>query len=281
MKTLIIGCGYLGVPAAKMWLEDSHEVFALTRSENNANRFSEMGINPILGDIMNPESLESLPESDVVLYAVGLDRSQPHSMRDVYVSGLNNVLERVSQRTKRFLYVSSTSVYGQNSGEEVDENSICEPSRENGQICLEAEDLIRKRFHDSDVKAVVLRSAGLYGPERLLSRIDKIKEGMELRSSAQGWLNLVHVQDAAKAIFSCSQMESPKPTYLLCDDMPIRRIDYYSELARLANAPDPEFQSKDETALGKKCRNNLMKTELISSLSYPTYREGLSDILKT
>jgi len=66
------------------------------------------------------------------------------SQREVYVNGLEHVLERLAGRTGRLVYVSSTSVYGQHSGEIVDEMSICSPTTSNGMVCLEAEQLLSR-----------------------------------------------------------------------------------------------------------------------------------------
>ena len=45
----------------------------------------------------------------------------------VYVDGLANVLAALPPATGRIVYVSSTGVYGQTSGERVDEASECRP----------------------------------------------------------------------------------------------------------------------------------------------------------
>src|SRR5256886_16983899 len=84
-------------------------------------------------------------------------------MRAVYVDGLRNVLSRL-RAPRRFLYVSSTSVYGQRDGEEVDETSATEPVEESGRVVLEAESVLRSVCPE----AVVLRFAGIYGPGRWL-----------------------------------------------------------------------------------------------------------------
>ena len=73
MRKLIIGCGYVGLTVAREWVKQGDQVSALTRSEDNARKFTESGIQPVLGDITQPESLERLPEADTVLYAVGFD----------------------------------------------------------------------------------------------------------------------------------------------------------------------------------------------------------------
>ena len=95
MNLVIIGCGYVGRRAAALWLDQDHTVAALTRSTTTAAQFLADGIQPVIGDVMQPESLAELPDADLLLYAVGFDRGAGYSQRDVYVDGLQNVLATV------------------------------------------------------------------------------------------------------------------------------------------------------------------------------------------
>src|SRR5262245_35823278 len=141
-RKLIIGCGYLGRRVARRWIAQGETVFALTRSAERAGEFRGSGIEPIVGDVTDPASLAELTAVETALYAVGFDRDSGKSIREVYVCGLENLLNRDAGKIRRFLYISSSSVYGQNSGEWVDESSDCRPESENGRVCLEAEQVL-------------------------------------------------------------------------------------------------------------------------------------------
>ena len=279
---LIIGCGYLGRRVAKRWLDNGETVCVLTRDEDQAEKFRAMGLESVVGDVTQPESLASLPDADVVLYAVGWDRSAGKSMRTVSLDGLRNVLDRITTTTKRFLYISSTSVYGQTGGEWIDEESPCEPSRENGEICLEAEQRVWAAFppHDSRRAANVLRLAGIYGPGRMLRRIEAVRSNEPIDGNPAGFLNLIHVDDAARIVDACLRRGQPGRTYLVCDDEPLTRRDYYRTLAELLDAPQPVFHENTEPTPShgpnKRCCNRRMKQELGVELKYPTCRDGLA-----
>src|SRR5262249_21512680 len=234
-RKLIIGCGYLGRRVARRWIAAGDTVFALTRSTQRTGEVQASGIVPIVGDVTDPASLAGLPEAETVLYSVGLDRASGKSMREVYVGGLENVVNGVTGKVGRFLYISSTSVYGQNAGEWVDETSDCRPDSENGKVCLEAEQLLRSRIS----KANVLRLAGIYGPGRLVARVAALRAGLVLEGDADAWLNLIHVDDAVAAILACERLAKPGSTYLVCDDQPFRRMEYYRLVASLIGAPAP------------------------------------------
>src|SRR5262249_30275123 len=138
---LVLGCGYLGSRVARLWSEQGHRVFASTRRPESAAELAQDGLEPVVCDVTDPASLRDLPPADTVVHCVGLDRSAGHSMRAVYVDGLAHVVATVRawqhlSPTFRFLHVSSTSVYGQTLGEEVDESSPTEPLDESGRIVL-------------------------------------------------------------------------------------------------------------------------------------------------
>src|SRR5262245_62792745 len=105
---LILGCGYLGQRVAHLWLQQGRRVIAATRDA----RHLHVGVEPIVCDVLKPNTLKTLPRVDTVLYAIGFDRSSGAMMRAVYVDGLANVLAHLPMPA-RFIYVSSSSVYGQ------------------------------------------------------------------------------------------------------------------------------------------------------------------------
>ena len=282
MRRLIIGCGFLGRRVAVRWVERGDNVFALTRSEQNAAALRDLGVTPVLGDVTDAASLQSLPECDTVLHAVGFDRSASPSKREVYVDGLSNVLNRVAERCDRFIHISSTSVYGQQAGEWVDENSPAASETESGEICLAAERLVLDRFSDDATsgQGTVLRLSGIYGPDRLLSRIDALKNAQPLPGPEEGWLNLIHVDDAAEVVVACAETGNLTSVYLVSDDRPILRGEYYRLLAKLVDAPkpifDPDSVARNSRGINKRCRNRRLREELGVSLSYPDIETGLA-----
>lgn len=285
MKKLIVGCGYLGRRVASVWLDQGHDVVAVTRSKERSREFAAKGISPIIADVTQPESLGNLPrDADTVLFAVGYDRSAGPSQRDVYVTGLENVLKRIANIAGHFIQISSTSVYGKSDGGQVDETTPCEPVTDSGKVCLEAEQTVWRYFPDSQggrkSRANVLRLSGIYGPGRLLRRVDQLTSGEPLSGNPEAMLNLVHVDDAVTAVLACEERGQSGETYLISDDRPISRRDYYALLARLVGAPPPVFvDSPKETGRtpgrNKVCVNRRMHDQLHVQLKYPSINEGL------
>jgi nucleoside-diphosphate-sugar epimerase len=276
MKKLIIGCGYVGRRLAACWKQQGHQVFATTRRPDHAAEFTALGWKPILCDVVNSAMRQQ--NVDVAVIAVGFDRSSGQTMRAVYVDGLRNVLQMVPT-TARLIYVSSTSVYGQTSGEMVDEQAETAPQESSGQVVLDAERALR----EVRPGAIVLRFAGIYGPGRLL-REQAIRAGQPIVAAPDRWLNLIQVDDGVRAIEAAESRAQPGQIYNIADDEPVRRIDFFTHLATQLGAPTPRFepvpegQSPPHELTNRRISNRRMREELQVELAYPSYREGVANL---
>lgn len=275
LPNLIVGCGYLGLRVARAWVAKGRRVAALTRGSRQ-QEFASLGIVPVIGDVLDPASLTSLPPSRTLLYAVGYDRSvKGPTMRDVYVRGLAHVLTALPA-VERIIYISSTSVYGQTDGSIVDESSLTEPIEESGRIVLEAEETLRAARPD----AIILRFSGIYGPNRLL-REQAIRAGMPLAGDAEKWLNLIHVSDGVRAVLAAEAHAAPGTTYNIADDTPMTRRQYYTKLAELLGAPTALFEpaphgSKPARDTHRRISNQRARIELGFEPEYPSSFLGLA-----
>ena len=279
MDKLVIGCGYLGRRVADMWLASGYGVSALSRSSDCAAALVQTGIDCRVADVLRPDTLQSLPAAETVLYAIGWDRASGVPIRDLYVTGLRNVLAHLPAGTSRFIYVSSTGVFGQTDGRWVDEQSDCRPTREGGVACLEAETLLRE--HPLGRRSIILRMAGIYGPGRIPRR-RQLLAGLPIAAPSEGFLNLIHVQDAAQTVVVAEQRLEPPSLLCVSDGHPVVRGDYYRELARLVGASAPRFVTPPADApataranSNKRVSNRLLLEQLEISLMYPSYRQGL------
>ena len=284
---LIIGCGYVGRRLAQAWLDTGIEVHATTRSPARAEEFSKLGIHPILWDITQDTDAD-FAHYKTVVFAVGFDRRAAkqtgQTIEEVYVRGLERALEKCPH-AGRWIYLSSTGVYGASDGGWVDEHSPTDPNRDGGKACLAAEQLLLQHPHHGN-RAIILRLAGIYGPDRL-PQLALLKEGKPLSVAADAYLNLVHVEDIVQIILQCEKLTTPQ-TLCVSDGQPALRGDFYRYLAELTGAPAPIFQppepgsSRAERARGsKRIRNDRLVELLQPSFIYPSYREGLKAIVET
>jgi nucleoside-diphosphate-sugar epimerase len=285
MAKLVIGCGYLGQRVAERWRRQGHEVFAVTRSQQHAVKFAGAGLTPVIADVMKLETLVGLPAAETVLYSVGYDSNQGHSIEEVYLLGLMNALNALPAETGRVIYISSTGVYGDADGEWIDEASPCNPDRAGGRACLSAEEALLS--HSQGKNSIILRMAGIYGPNRIPRR-EAFNSGRPMAVVPTNWLNLIHVDDAASVVLAAEKATQAPRTYVVSDGSPVARGEYYTELARLHGAPAPRFLTADQTWPGpvrasnnKRINTARMKAELDVRMAFPTYREGLESITAT
>jgi len=280
-EKLVIGCGYLGRCVAARWQQQGHRVWATTRSSQRAEEWRTLGWQPVLCDVLDPASLRQLPRIATAVYCVAMDRTAGQSMRTVYVDGLRNVLDAwlerpEADRPSRLIYVSSTSVYGQTGGEEVDETSLAEPIEESGRVVLEAEQLLRQRWP----LAVCLRFAGIYGPGRLIGA-QMLRAGEAIKGDPEGWLNLIHRDDGVEAVLAAEEKGQAGDVYLISDDRPARRREFYARLAELLGTTPPRFEtSADQPAMpqmraNRRLCNRKAREGLNWKPRYPSFEEGL------
>ncbi len=299
MTKLIFGCGYLGERVARQWRHAGHDVFIVTRSHQRTDKFQREGYSAIVADVTRPESLNNLPSAETALFAVGFDRSAGTagpSIEEVYAGGMRNVLAALPSDIGRFIYISTTGVYGPAGGDWVDEATPPDPRREGGRASLAAERALAA--HSLGSRGVILRLAGIYGPGRV-PFIDKLRAGEPIPAPVSGYLNLIHVDDAAEVVVaaaacnwgiadSAPATQNAPRVYCVSDGHPVRRGEYYSEVARQIGGPAPRFVEADPNSPraaraegNRRVRNDRMLAELHVSLAYPDYRAGLAAILAT
>jgi nucleoside-diphosphate-sugar epimerase len=283
VTTLIIGCGYLGQRVGTLISQSGERVYGTVRSRSRAAVLAALGIEPVIADVLEPESLRDLPVTERIFYCVGFDRSGGAALRTVYVDGLQNVLEQLSPAVSRLVYASSTGVYGQSDGEWVDEESPTCPNHESGKVCLEAEERVRvwARTRAGSAPAVVLRFAGLYGPDRVVRRA-LLERGEAMPGDPEKFLNLIHIDDAAREAVAALRAARVDPLYLIVDDRPVTRRDYYSCVATFLGVSLPRFSPSEpgspqaaRDATNKRVGNHRMKRGLGAALIYPDITTGL------
>ncbi len=282
MTKLLFGCGYLGHRVAKLWQAGGETVCVVTRSVDRAAQLRAEGFKTIVADVAKAETLTNLPPAETVLFAVGFDRSASNTIAEVYAGGVHNVRTTLSSSVKKFIYISTTGVYGPAGGNWVGENTTPNPQRDGGKASLAAEQLLGEN-------SIILRLGGIYGPDRV-PYLAKLRAGEPIAAPSEGWLNLIHVDDGAAVVLAAEAWAKRQSVgqyvFCVCDGAPVVRGDYYREVARLIGADPPQFVAPDpdspaaaRAAADRRIYNFKLKQELKYEFAYPSYREGLAAIL--
>src|SRR5260370_30069989 len=162
MRVLIVGCGYIGLPLGTELVKWGHEVFGLRRSPAAQTDLKAAGINPLTADITRLETLAQLPATyDWVVNCVSSAGGGAEDYRAAYLQGTRNLIEcLLAAPPKKFVYTSSTGVYGQTDGSLVTETSPTEPAAETAKILDQTEQVLLKAAQERKFPARILRAAG-------------------------------------------------------------------------------------------------------------------------
>lgn len=281
-RVLIVGCGYVGLPLGAALIRQGHEVFGLRRSAGDTGELQAAGINPIVADITRPETLPPLTAPfDWVVNCAASGGGGVDDYRRLYCQGTGHLLAWLAAAPPRkYVYTSSTGVYGQDDGSLVKESSPAEPPTDTGRILLETEGLLLAAAREKNFPAVILRVAGIYGPERghwfhQFLRGEAVISGDGLRH-----LNMIHRDDVIGCIIAALQRGKAGEIYNACDDEPVAQVNFFRWLAESLDRPMPPRVPPEAAAerkrgvTDKKVSNRKLKMELGYPFQFPNFRHG-------
>lgn len=281
MRVLIVGCGYVGLPLGAELVRQGHEVFGLNRDTSAAGHLKNAGIHPLVGDVTRVEDLTRLPDPfDWVANCVASNGGGPAEYRSVYLRGTQNLIEWLAPTpVKKFLYTSSTAVYGQNDGSMVDETSPVQPTAETAQILVETEKSLLQAASRRRFPTVILRFAGIYGPDRGYWLRQFLRQESRIEGKGERILNMIHRDDVVGSIIAALENGRPGQIYNGVDDEPITQLDLLTWLAGTLGKSLPPSAPEDENVrkrgnTSKRISNHKLKVELGYRLKYPSFREG-------
>lgn len=271
-RVLIAGCGDVGNALGLRLRWRSDTVWGLRRD----TAALAQGINAIKADLTDPSTLEVLPKGlDAVVYAAAAHAYHETVYRQTYVTGLNNMLRTLEQggQYPRFIFVSSTSVYGQSHGEWVDEGSPTTPVGFSGRFMLEGEALLRAYPGEG----LVVRFGGIYGPGRN-RLIESVRSGAGCQDEPPSYTNRIHRDDCAGVLMHLLDLDSPQRIYLGVDSHPAPQCELMHWLSERLGVPAPSRQRRPGSGSGKRCSNRRLLDSGYHFL-YPSYREGYAAVI--
>lgn len=276
-EILLVGCGYVGTRLAETLRDRGIGVRAWVRSETSRMRLSALQIPALVADVGSPaawEKLETTPH--FLVYGPSSSRGGPKEYQNVFVTGLSHALRRFPGLP--LLFLSSTSVYGQATGEAVDERSLAEPESETGRILREGERIAL------DAGGAVLRIAGIYGPGRT-HLLDRFLRAEAAISHADRWINQIHRDDVVAAILHFLALRLAGEIVNIVDDEPVQESRFYGWLAATLEMATPILgKESDLVSRKRKPTNKRVSNAKAHALGwsplYPSFREGLLPLLR-
>lgn len=278
-RVLIAGCGDIGSRLALQLLPHGWTVYGLRRSTGQL----PSGVIGVTGDLFDARLPEQWPDGqiDYLVYCATPSERNEAGYRAAYVDGLRHVLDwarQRGQRPKRLLFVSSSSVYGQQQGEWIDETSPTEASGFSGQIMLQAEQVA---LH-SGFPASVVRLTGIYGPGRS-DLMNRVRQGYSVAVDPPLYGNRIHADDAAGLLAFLLQADARsvplEDCYIGVDDAPDPLAEVVEWMRQRLSVTEWSEESSIRRAGSKRCGNARAKA-LGWTPRYPSYREGYEAMLE-
>jgi nucleoside-diphosphate-sugar epimerase len=289
-RLLIIGCGDIARRALPA-LRQRYRVAALLRSSDPA--IADSGVEPIEGDLDDAGSLRSLASrAERIAHLAPPANSGPIDLRT------RNLLAALAPRGRgvmlpqRFVYLSTSGVYGDCAGEWVDETRVPNPQTERALRRLDAERSLTEWGERNKVQTVILRVPGIYAADRL--PLERLACGTPaLRPEEDVYTNHIHADDLAAILVAALEAAQARGIYNANDDSHVMMGDFFDLVADRAGLARPPRISREEAmrrlspqllsfmSESRRLVNRRMKAELGVRLRYPTVANGVATMVPT
>ncbi len=287
-RLLIVGCGDVGmrlIPLARA----RYRVFALTRDPLQCAALRALGATPLVGDLDKPHSLSAI--AGIAHDIVHLAPPPASGVADTRTAHLIAALGRTKisrgSLPQHFVYISTSGVYGDCSGDVVPETRPVRPQTLRAQRRVDAERRLRAWGARSGTRVSMLRAPGIYAADRL--PLARLQRGMPaLNDADDSFVNHVHADDLARLVMAALHHAAPGRAYNAVDDLPQKMGDYFDLVADRHGLQRPPRIARSEAARvmpenllsfmseSRRLTNQRIKRELRFRLRYPRVHDGLA-----
>ena len=286
IRVLLIGCGDIALRTADL-VRGRVRLYGLTRRAEDAPKLRAHGIIPIIGDLDCFHSLERLRAAPfAVLHFApppASGRDDPRTIR------LIAALAKARIIPQRFVYISTSGVYGDCAGARITEARPRKAQTPRGKRRIAAEDRLRNWAKRYGVRLSILRAPGIYAESRL--PLERLKQGTPvLRAEDDVFTNHIHADDLARAAVAAMFRGKSNRAYNITDDAEFKMGGWFDTVADAFHLPRPPRVSWEEAEAriapmllsfmseSRRLANTRMKRELRLKLKYPTPETLLAEV---
>lgn len=246
MQISILGCGWLGLPLAKLFVSKDFKVNGTTTSENKLSILENAEINAFLISVNENEIIGNfdafLENSEILI--IDIPPKLRGNATENFVSKIKNTIPFIEKSgIKKVIFVSSTSVYADDNSI-VTENTIPKPETESGKQLLEVEKLLLK---NENFETVIIRFGGLIGEDR---NPIQMLAGKTNIANPHAPINLIHQEDCLGIIYKIIETNSFNKIFNAVAPFHPTRKEYYTNKALENGLEIPKFDTT-KTSVGK------------------------------
>src|SRR5438105_2827034 len=262
-------------------------LYGLVRRDDEIARLRARGIVPIVGDLDRIGSLDRLRIAPfaVVHFAppASEGRDDPRTQR------LIAALARARIIPQRFVYLSTSGVYGDCAGARVGEDRARRAATPRARRRVAAEDRLRDWAARNGVALSILRVPGIYAETRL--PLERLRQGTPVLAPEDDvYTNHIHADDLAHVAIAALFRGRANRAYNACDDAELKMAAWFDLVADAFKLPRPPRVGWDEAEAriapillsfmseSRRLTNTRMKRELRVRLRHPTPQPMLARI---
>ena len=257
MRALVTGAtGMLGIQICSKLVEQGHTVRALVRRTSDTKPIDVLGVEKVLGDVRDIESLRQAVSGADVVFHCAARLGEWGTWEDYHrtsVEGTANIIQAaIGAGVGRFLHVSSNAVYGQYSMKRVSV-AATEETPFNRELWKtdyytrskqQSEDVVWSHYKRGTIAVTVVRPGWMYGPyDRLgLPRLARMLRSRMfiLLDGGNNSLDLTYSGNVADAaLLAVQKEEAAGRAYNLTRDGNITQREFIRLVADAIGAPHP------------------------------------------
>lgn len=267
MHVLIIGLGDTGKLLASNLVAQGHQVTGVSRRTQRLNNIQHMA-----QDVQHAD-YTMLPPIDWVYILLTPDERTEAAYQQIFIDSILPISSALAAHpVQRIVFISSTSVYGQHTGEWVDEDSPTNPTSPTAKILLQAEQFWYEQWQD---KLIVVRPSGIYSATRQ-RLIRWVTEGKPVKTNH--WSNRIHIEDLAGLLSQLIACEAPSALYIATDHLPALQDEVLDGIAALLL--QPLVEKIEASPSGKRLKSKKMD-EIGYVFRYASWQHGYFNMINT
>lgn len=248
----ILGCGWLGIPLAEYFIQNSITIKGSTRSEDKIEKLENLGINPFIIDIEDEITNNEFFDCEVLLVMI--------TSKDI--NAYKRLIHQIEKSSvKKVIFISSTSVYPRNNKTYTEEDETVKDF-----LLVDVEELFRK---NENFTTTIIRFAGLYGGNRQPGNWFAEKEIPQ----PEGFVNMIHRDDCIQIINKLIEEDIFGETFNACANHHPTRKEFYIAARKKLGKPEPVFKTETELQFKK-----ISPAKLINRLNYQFIHNNLLDL---
>ncbi len=304
------GAGMIGLEICKQLSSLGHQVnlFDLGEQIKRVEKFiPKKNIKTFNGSIIDPSALrDAMKECEIVIHLaalLGVKRSEENKLKclEINVEGTKNVFNTsIERRVKKFVFASSSEVYGEPQNNPITENYITQGKTIYAVSKLIGEEYCKSFAQEFPINYTILRYFNCYGPfqtaQFVMSKFIKNaleNKNLNINGDGKQIRSYSFVSDTAYAtiLAALSNKSNGKILNIGNGEEPINLIDLAKLILKLTNKNklkilyDKKFSHKSDRSKNREiyeryCDSSYAKKILNWKTSY-SLEKGIKEVIKT